>query len=409
MGLKTASFSQCRVVTVGSRTASAGANVRRWDLDYIARSDVNEWRLLEGPAPGSEDRLKSLDASPSGTLVVWERMDRITAGLTHDQKSRRQFLAMVERTEQHLALVFHRYLEGRSPRLNIHLNGSARVRPWDPFLGTHPATPLERLPSPGGTVMLQGYVLPHRDQLDSDAFERGGGRDGWTSQQGFYVYRNDRMLVSGGWLGLGEPRVWTREEPFKLARLAVSFPNTADAEWEVDIRKSVARPPRPLRPRMTALAESVRAEARKVFAHRGAYGKRAPVQDLAPAWLSVSRRHGVNYRINRDHPVVNQLRERLDTNNDALEHLLRVVEVSVPVQRIWLDAVEQGEIGDESDASAPEDMDALEAAGAALYAHLIDRIGLSADLARLRLMSTDPFQNHPAIIERIAKRSQEPR
>jgi hypothetical protein len=410
MGLKTASFSQCRCLTVASRPAGGMNSIRRWDLDYIARPDVNEWRLLTGPADGSESRLETLDGTSSGTLVLWERMDRVTAGLTHDRRSEDAFLAMVARTEQHLAMVFHRYLEGPGTRLRIHISGGARLRPWDPFLLDHPATsrsPVERIPAPGGTVALQGFVLPHRDQIDEETWRRAGGREGWTSQQGFYVYRNDRMLVAGGWLGLGEPRVWTREEPFKLARLAVSFPNTADADWEVDIRKSVARPPRAIRSRLTALADTVRTEARRVFAHRGAYGKRAPVPELVPAWLAVSGRKGVSYRVNREHPVSVRVREALGQDHDDLEDLLRVMETTVPVQRIWLDAVEQGEVQASEDAMDDDQKAAIEAAASSLFDHLIRRVGLEPELARARLLVTEPFQNHPGIVERLTSFSAE--
>jgi hypothetical protein len=404
MGLKTASFSQCRRLTVASRPEGGGLSVRRWDLDYIARPDVNEWRLLTGPAGGSEDRLKPLEAAACGTLVLWERLDRVTAGLTHDRRSEDAFLAMVERTEQHLAMVFHRYLEGPAPRIRITLKGSARLRPWDPFLSTHPATfpsPVERIPSPGGLVALQGFVLPHRDQLDEETWRRAAGRDGWTSQQGFYVYRNDRMLVAGGWLGLGEPRVWTREEPFKLARLAVSFANTADAEWEVDIRKSVARPPRPVRPRLTALADVVRTGARRVFAHRGTYGSRAPTVDLVQAWITATGRKGVSYRVNREHPAAARVRDALGHHHESLEDLLRVVEASVPVQRIWLDAVEQGDVQSSAGTLDDEQLAAIEATARALFEHLTGRTGLAPDVAGARLLATEPFQNHPDIIDRL--------
>jgi hypothetical protein len=400
MGLKTASFSQCRNLTVASRKSGGTRVTRRWDLDYIARPEINEWRLLTEPRAGSETRLSDLDDVAAGTMVLWEQIDRVTAGLSSDRRSRDAFLALVTRVERHVSMVFHRFLEGPSPRLKVHLNGSARIRGWDPFLTSSPATdisPLERIPSSGGIVELQGFVLPHRDQLSEEAYRDAGGRDGWTSQQGFYVYRNDRMLVAGGWLGLGEPRVWTREEPFKLARLAVNFPNTADADWEVDIRKSVARPPRTLRPRLTALADAVRTEARKVFAHRGSYGRRAPVADLTPAWTQTHVGGRSCYRVNRAHPAVTALASGLPNEAAAMENLLRVIEETVPVQRIWLDTVEQGEV---QGAVADEPPPGLEAIAVALYRHLAGPTGLTPALARARLLSTDPFQNYPAAVER---------
>ncbi len=397
MGLKTASFSQCRSLTVASRPAGGVTSVRRWDLDYIARPDVNEWRLLQDPAFGSETRLGPLDTLDSGTLVLWENMDRVTAGLTHDAKGRAAFLSMVSRVEQHLAMVFHRYLQGPAARLRLFI-GETRVQPWDPFLIERqtPVSPVERLGGPSGPVEVQGFVLPHRDQLDQATFERAGGRNGWTSQQGFYVYRNDRMLVAGGWLGLGEPRAWTREEPFRLARLSVSFTNAADSDWAIDIKKSSARPPRAIRARLTGLAASVRTEARRVFAHRGVYGARAPVKDIVPVWLAGRTAAGA-YHINREHPGV----AGLLNGAPGAEQVLRLIETHVPVQRIWLDAMEQGDAPEAVAPPSEAEADALEEMARGMLLHLTGRIGLTAELALTRLRTTEPFQNHPSILDRL--------
>ncbi len=130
--LKTASFSQCRCLTVVSRQ-SGQVSIRRWDLDYIARPDVGDWRLLSSPRAGSEDVLSQLDGLPQGTLVLWEGLDRIVgaAGLK-DTAAENAFLALVERVEQHLAMVFHRLIEGVNPELQLHLNGH-RLKLGTPF------------------------------------------------------------------------------------------------------------------------------------------------------------------------------------------------------------------------------------------------------------------------------------
>ena len=76
LGLKTASFSQCRRLTVASRQ-SGTVSCLRWDLDVLASSDGDSWPLLEGPAEGSSRFLEPLLGAPRGTLVLWENLDRI--------------------------------------------------------------------------------------------------------------------------------------------------------------------------------------------------------------------------------------------------------------------------------------------------------------------------------------------
>lgn len=142
MGLKTASFSQCRRLTVASTKVGA-TSCLRWDLTELAANPESDWLLFEGPAPGSEPSLARLDGKASGTLVLWEDLDRIvSAGSTADD-----FLDVVDAVETHLAMVFHRLIQGPQPRLRLLLNGRL-VRAWDPFMTGHPAKPWSS-PLPG--------------------------------------------------------------------------------------------------------------------------------------------------------------------------------------------------------------------------------------------------------------------
>jgi hypothetical protein len=314
----------------------------------------------------------------------------------------RDFLDLADRVEQHLAMVFHRYLEGPSPRLRLFINGAQdrhRVRPWDPFMSGHAATlrsPVERISTGQGTVEVQGHVLPHRDRISPEEFESGGGPEGWAAQQGFYVYRNHRLLVAGGWLGLGSGRAWTKEEAHKLARIRLDIPNTADVEWKIDIRKAVARPPVTIRRRLTQLAEKVRSDARRVFAHRGQYGASAPMKDLLQAWRVQESTRGIRYLIDENHPVV---RSVLDQAGDLTPHvrmMLRVIEESVPVQRIWLDTVEHGDVpqSTNNDRPPPELHETL----IDMYRDLVNRTGMLPEVAVQQLLRTAPFNRWPSAV-----------
>ena len=398
LGLKTASFSQCRCLTVASRRNDV-TSVRRWDLDYIARSPADEWRLLTGPRSGSAHYLSVLDGQSSGTIVIWEVLYRITAGMqAGNRRSEDVFLQIVENIEQHLAMVFHQFLEGRDA-LRLFVNGR-RVKAWDPFMRYHPATsatPPEPIPGAGDTIELQGFVLPHKDQLNEDEIRLGGGTNGWAGQQGFYVYRGRRLLVGGSWLGLGSPRPWTMEEPYRLARLRVEFSNGSDEAWDIDVKKSVARPPRYLRSRMTELAEIVRSDARRVFAHRGSFGPRGAIANLETVWESRSATGGNGYRINRKHPVLAAAIEAA-CNPSALDAALKLIEATVPIERIWLDTAERGEA---KEPATSEPTPELVLIARTLVAHWTDKLGLSSQEAARRLRATDPFHNFPALAEML--------
>ncbi|QCN98021.1 ATP-binding protein (plasmid) [Azospirillum argentinense] len=401
LGLKTASFAQCTRLTVASSKAAKLA-VWRWDLDHIAR--VGDWHLLKGAASGSDTLFEPIRHQDMGTLVLWENLDRVPGVEVYSSKRGEDaFLRAIDDVEAHLAMVFHRYLEGSPPALRLFINGCderARVQPWDPFLSGHPATlhrPTERIDTRCGLVEVKGFVLPHKDRLDGEQYKDAGGPRGWTAQQGFYVYRNRRLLVAGSWLGLGRPRAWTKEEVHKLARLRIDIPNSADAEWGIDIKKSVARPPTELRPRLTALAEDARTLARRVFVHRGRYGPAEASPNVARVWRSVEKGKSVAYRVDRNHPAVREVLEQAGGLGPSVERMLRIIEETVPFQRIWLDTVEKTDLQPGGFENAPSGE--VRALVEVLYRDLRSRIGLTAATAKAQLLNTEPFNRYPELVK----------
>ncbi len=347
LGLKTASLSQCRRLTVASKPAGGNRSVRRWDLDYLQQRDVQGWRLLTEPFPGSEPLLDGLDDFEHGTLVLWEVPDRLVGGTrVDDRRAQQDFLRLMEDVEEHLAMVFHRYLSRVRSRLRISINGEA-LDAWDPFLERHPATqqtPEDSVPIPGHdeAVRIQGYVLPHKDRLAGAEHSKASGPRGWNAQQGFYLYRNRRLIVPGSWLGLGPSRPWTKEEHYKLARIRIDIPNSMDHLWQLDVKKSTARTPLQLRERLRGLAQTVRRKARAVFAHRGQYGRRKTREEYARPWKAGRRSGAMVYRIDRDHPIIAALLESVGQEaSKDLDAAFRIIEETVPVEQIWLDAAER--------------------------------------------------------------------
>ena len=397
MGLKTASFSQCRRLTVAS-VKNRVESCLRWDLDELAAHPEGGWFLFEGPTAGSKPFIAGLKDKKAGTLILWEAMDRVVAtGYTSDN-----FHDLIDNVESHLAMVFHRLLQRPSARLTLLLNGRP-VAPWDPFMSGHPAkswtSPTTNRVTDYGIVSVQCHVLPHRDKLTIAEFEINGGPTGWTAQQGFYVYRNERLLAAGGWLGLGNSRAWNREEAHRLARIRLDIPNTADAEWKIDVRKSTARPPVSLRPWLTSLAENTRERARRVFAYRGSP---VPAQGNVPieqAWRVERVKAGMRYRIEENHPSVAAVLASAGALQPLIKSMLRVIEETVPVQRIWLDTAENKETpitGFEGEPSA-----AVVEVASVLFDDLIERKGLSFEDARKTMLRTEPFQKYPALIAKL--------
>ena len=305
LGLKTASFSQSRILSVVSKAKRRKQARRSWNLDYVAKHD--EWRLLKDVTNVAESRSSALDDLPSGTVVVWENLDRIVdASPASNDRAQMRFLHGVNGVREHLAMTFHRFLSGPHQRLNIWINGNDKqhlVKPWDPFFEDHPCTtctPVDPVTFGGAVVSIRGYVLPHKDKLGDKMHKIGTGPRGWNAQQGFYIYRNDRMLVSGDWLRLGRERPWTREEHYKLARLSIDIPNSMDSDWALDVKKSTATPPM-----RKGSSRPCRRCGRSPKAAAAGCGTRSPGRQVARPIAIRFRRFGKQCLIAR--PIVHRL------------------------------------------------------------------------------------------------------
>lgn len=396
LGLKTASFSQCRRLTVCTKVANQSPATRRWDLDYV--SQTGEWRLLRSAASGSETRLASMYNVEHGTMVLWECMDRVVGETkTDNPRDQDRFLEMIEDVEKHLAMVFHRFLE-RKNKLKIWINERI-IEFWDPFLTTEKATqwlPEEPLSCREDKVFIQPYILPHHSKVDSQTYEKAAGPNGWNAQQGFYIYRNQRMLVAGDWLGLG----MQRDEHCKLARIQVDLPNSIDSDWNIDVKKSRARPPASLKEDFKRIARLTRGKAADIYRHRGKVIARKSSENYVFTWLKKVKDGRVFYSINPEHPLVREALNIPKEHRQVIKALIRVIEETVPVQQIWLDSAENSEQQSQPFEKAPSN----EVRGVIMQVYkVLIKDGLTPFEARRCLVTMEPFQHFEEMVENLSE------
>jgi Histidine kinase-, DNA gyrase B-, and HSP90-like ATPase len=395
LGLKTASFSQCRRLTVASRSLSSEIVIRRWDLDYV--NQVDRWQLLHSAAPGSDIKLVDLKDMEQGTIVLWELLDRIVGeAKVNDQKAQDDFLESVEEVENHLGVVFHRFLERRDG-LKIWIN-NRQIEPWDPFLADASATqilPLEPLTLKGEIVKVQPYILPHHSKITSDRYEKAAGLNGWLAQQGFYVYRNERLLVAGNWLGLGYPK----DEHSKLARIRIDLPNSMDSEWQIDIKKSRARPPISLKSDLKRIAKLTRYRATEIYRHRGKVVARENAEKYVFLWEKKIRRGKVFYAVNQEHPLVREALNLPDNCQPVIRSLLRLLEETVPVQQIWIDNSTEPEKQAQPFDGVPSEQ--IVEVMLQIY-QALRRSGMAQAQARDRILTMEPFQHFGTLVNTLS-------
>ena len=328
MGLKTASFSQARKLIVTSAAPGQARATRAWDLDLVRRTE--QWRLIRGADPPDAAVLDNCWPG-QGTVVLWRHLHRFDIpGLTEsDAAAQRHFYEEIRRVETHLGMVFGRFLIGQRS-LRVYVNGNP-VQPWDPFLQNArfvQRLPVEEIPISGHGIRIAGFVLPHLRYLSDEEALLAAGPNGWLEQQGFYVYRRDRLILAGDWLGI---RGFRKEDKYILARLAVDIPAELDPEWSIDVRKSAAVPPLAARTHLQRIGAAARRSAAAVLSQRGRVTAREHGADFVYAW-TVHRSGGqVTCRVNRQHPLVRQaLRGSSEESADAAA-LIRLLEETVPI------------------------------------------------------------------------------
>jgi Histidine kinase-, DNA gyrase B-, and HSP90-like ATPase len=331
LGLKTASFSQCRRLTVVSTVKGERAGAE-WDLARVEEDDDWFIAVLEPDEITAQPFFEVL--GETGTLIIWRDLDRLfedRAGQKRDEIVNEK-LAVVER---HLSLVFHRFLAGEAKgrrKLTIRINGHP-ITAFDPFCRKNEATQMlreEKVWIGDVAVVIQPYILPHHSRLSASEYDYYQDRSDFISNQGAYVYRSDRLMAWGDWF-----RLVPKGEATKLARIQIDFPNSLDEAWTIDIKKSRARPPHAVRERLRQIINQI--IARSVTVHRGR-GQKLFQETQAPLWERYADHGGIRFAINMEHPLIVSLGARLSVADAAsLYVLLDSIAAALPVEMIYSD------------------------------------------------------------------------
>ena len=357
LGLKTASFSQCRILTVVTKLEKRTV-CARWDLDHIAKRDKWEVQVPENikGIPWAD----LLDTN--GTLVLWEGLNSSISGGTPVQNVE-EFVRQMDEARRHLELVFHRFLSGDSGQQKIAIEiNNLPLEPFDPFHSRHPATivgPEEVIRIANKRVVVRPYTLPHRSKVTLAEWERYARPEGYMKSQGFYIYRERRLIIDGTWFGL-----MRQTELTKLARVRIDMPNSLDEDWKIDVKKASAQLPPGVRARLRRIIEPLGATSIRVYKTRG---QKLLEDNRIPVWSRLQNKNEIIYKVNEDHPMVVELQSKLPPQSrlDFLK-LIEVVGTSLPTEALFAD------LGGDLDSVVGTDTtnEALAYAAATTYQHL---------------------------------------
>ena len=398
MGMKAASLSQCRNLTVVSYDMNKNVNAYTWDYVYIQKKQ--DWVVQELTSAEIKKLpyIESLKEQQKGTLVLWQDFDVLSK--SSDGQVYDTLVDLRKNLDNALALIFHRFLSlSASEKLKIYINNQS-VKPLDPFLERHPKTTFKKertiaINDSNGKeqlIRIKPFILPFATDMSENDKKLIGGIENLRSKQGFYVYRNNRLIIWGTWFGMKQ-----RAELTKNARIRVDIPNTLDDIWGIDIKKQNASIPKRI---LHQLRKTVM-DALEISVNQQTYrGRTAKVDDDTDyIW---DRKEGRNqtffYQINRESKLFQFVKEKMsDTDYDYLEMLVTEIERNIPTQQMYIDKSNEA-ISVEEDDHRFDDVyqiaitiaSALKSAGGQSYTEIIDG-----------LMKSEPFCKYPRLKDKL--------
>ena len=340
LGLKMASLSQCKSLTVVSKKNGI-ISCAKWDLDFV--KEKKQWLLQ---IPTIEDvkhiiELNNLHDFVSGTLVIWEHLDLMLSGVNNDVESELLKKNLAE-VEEHLSLVFHRYLNyyekiedssigSRHKFIRIICNGTA-LEGIDPFYSDKSSIAFssDKIMDASEEISITPWVLPYPNKIPQNILRKLGDLQQF---QGFYIYRNKRLVIRGSWFYLNK-----KSELSKLIRIQVDIPNSSkiDRDWKLDVKKSSANLPEGLKKYLKKTVENLSLRSKRTFT------KRAKTESISNGlWIrKETETGGITYEIN----INNNYVERIVKENSELVTLLKLLSLTLPYDSIYADRADGKEI-----------------------------------------------------------------
>lgn len=329
MGMKTAAFSMGKRLVVITKKDGITSNAC-WDLDYI--EDIREWKLIVYKDDNLiiENANNKLENLENGTVVFIDKLDKVIDE-NNISKSKTKFYSAMYKVIKHISLVYHRFIAEDEVTIKVNKN---IVVAWDPFILGNSATQElsnEVYYEDGKRITIEPYILPHKVKFNSEEeYNLAGGNKGWLQHQGFYVYRNKRLLVYGTWFG-----IFKREPSFNLARIKLDIFSDSDFDWQIDIKKSKAVPPVYIQELIEQVANICAEKSATVYNSRGTYSKNSNANSTKLSYVWEQRKSSTGeYRfyLNKKHLLLLNVKKSLDEESkNILRSYLSLVENFSPV------------------------------------------------------------------------------
>lgn len=310
LGLKTASFSQAKNLTVISKQNNLIYGFK-WDLDLV--SEKRQFLIIELTDEGIDNipNIKFLNQYDSGTIVMWQKFDKIQL---QSSDLITELSDLLFKTTDHLSLIFHRIMSENN--FEIFVNNE-KLNPKDPFLSNNPGTQVletKKIKVDDSIVKVEPFILPHFSRLTNEDKRLSGKIEDQSKNQGFYLYRNKRLIVWGDYFGLSR-----KGELTKNLRIKVDIPNNLDYLWDIDVKKSRAIVPSKLKKNLVSAISSGEDVSKRVNTFKG----KKEIEKENPLWICyIKQNNDFTIELNRKNNLYSGFQKSLSEEQSAYFKLL---------------------------------------------------------------------------------------
>jgi hypothetical protein len=316
-GMKTASFSQARKLTVITKSKGQKLHGAVWDIDRIIKD--NKWNLevLSTKEVLEIEHLNLSSKDESGTQIIWEKLERYSQ--EKDQRNNgvaRILTDDINKIKDSISLLFHRYIKVEKEDKNDKkykikqikvLMNDVPIEATDPYMRDfdgHEEAETTQLFMSEGTIDVKIHNIPHPSKLTAEQKSKVGGEKGYNTGQGFYIYRDKRLMIPGDWLGTHAAGVLGNR-----ARVRVDIPSKMDHVYGTDVKKADFQFPLAFRQHLSRLGKVAKEAGKRDYVRRG-----RNAIDANTVWRIIQNQDEdtVSYRVKSDNDEVRDIMQRLD-------------------------------------------------------------------------------------------------
>jgi hypothetical protein len=366
LGLKSASASICDILSI---TSKKNNKTNRVIINFKNIVESKSWEAT------LEKNIDDSIISKNGTIIEWIYLKSMHIYL----EDKKYFTQDILRVEKYISLTYSEIIKDG---LSIFIN-EREVSAFDPFMQDNDKTKVvdqREIDFKGEIIRTTTFILPNLDSLD-DTEKSKILSDGIIENQGFYIYRNKRLIYQGKWMGISN---FKTDNKYQYARIKVDINNKLDEDFKINFMKNFATLPESTKEDFLTIAKKSRNESLNNFTYikRRKQLRRTKLDDINYVWLVENTRDGQKLLINYNHPLIKEFSTEFGITK--IKKLLSLFSKTIPISQI-----RQGGFANNSQLSDEEFVELFKRVNANLI-----KEGLTKEEIISKLIKIEPFNTN---------------